>query len=262
MCLWAQARHLRWKLNVTTVHGVDFSGADSGGSAKIVIASRQDDDPVVIRRGIDRSRLRSLILESAGSSSLDLWRIDAPFSLPQVVFERHDIDLDWMALAHWMDSFETARDWRRALRAVNRKEPKRACDRAARTPMAPMNLRVFKQTWTVVCEILLPLAEEGLHIAPVHVTDSSSIITEGCPASVLGFRGESSRGYKGRDDANQQRRLDLSRRLADWGVPLSAEDQRAAAGDPEGDVLDALLLLAEPASLIPPAEARVEAWVW
>ena len=128
--------------------------------------------------------------------------------------------------------------------------------------MAPMNLRVFKQTWTVVCEILLPLAEDGLHIAPVHVTDSSSIITEGCPASALAFRGESSRGYKGRDDANRERRLELAHRLGDWGVPLSEEDHQAAAGDPEGDVLDALLLLTEPSPLVPPAEARLEAWVW
>jgi hypothetical protein len=251
-----------WELTVTTVHGVDFSGADSGGSAKIVVASRHDDGPVTIRRGLDRSRLRRMIRDSAETSSLDLWRIDAPFSLPEVVYERHGIEPEWLALAHWMDSFESAREWRRALRAVNRKEPKRACDRAARTPMAPMNLRVFKQTWTVVCEILLPLAEDGLHIAPVHVTDSTSIITEGCPASALAFRGESSRGYKGRDDANQERRLELARRLDDWGVPLSEEDHRAASGDPEGDVLDALLLLTEPSSLIPPVEARLEAWVW
>lgn len=247
---------------MTTVHGVDFSGADSGGSAKIVVASRRDDGSVMIRRGVDRSGLRMMIRDSADASPLDLWRIDAPFSLPEIVFEQHGIEPEWMALAHWMESFDSAREWRRALRAVNRKEPRRACDRAARTPMAPMNLRVFKQTWTVVCEILLPLAEDGLHIAPVHATDSTSIISEGCPASALAFRGESSRGYKGRADANHQRRLDLARRLEDWGVPLSVEDQHAAASDPEGDVLDALLLLTEPSSLVPPAQARLEAWVW
>lgn len=244
------------------VHGVDFSGADSGGRAKIVIATRDEDGAVSIRRGVDRVALRRTILDGVEDPTLDLWRIDAPFSLPEITFERHGIERDWLALARWMADFDSPRDWRRALRAVDRKEPRRACDRAARTPMAPMNLRVFKQTWTVICEVLLPLAEAGVHIPPVHVTDSTTLVTEGCPASVLGFRGETARGYKGREEANRLRRRELVGRLAGWGVALTPEQRREAESDPEGDVLDALLLLTDPACLVPPASARLEAWVW
>lgn len=247
---------------MSRVHGVDFSGADSGGSAKIVIASVGPEGSVRVRRGIDRAALRRAILESLETAELDEWRIDAPFSVPEAVFERHDIAFEWRALAEWMDGFDTPRDWRRAMREVNRKEPRRTCDRAAHTPLAPMNLRVFKQTWTIVCEILLPLAEAGVHIAPVHPTDAPCIVTEGCPASVLAFRGESSRGYKGRSDDNRERRRGLCDLLGEWGLTVSGADRAAAIRDPEGDVLDAMLLLAPPNQHVPPREARAEAWVW
>jgi hypothetical protein len=250
-------------MTVDTVrHGVDFSGADSGGRAKIVIATRRGDSPVSIRRGVDRSGLRKAILETAEAEERHMWRIDAPFSVPLAVYDRHEIEHDWHALARWMRGFESARDWRRALRTVNRKEPRRTCDREARTPMAPMNLRVFKQTWTVVCEVLLPLAEAGVHIAPVHVTDSPAIVCEACPASVLTFRAISPRGYKGRTEENHARRVELCRLLMSWGIPVSTRDADAAVRDAEGDVLDALLLLAEPSAHVPPVEAGIEAWVW
>jgi len=244
------------------IHGVDFSGADSGGKAKIVIASVGADGQVRVRRGIDRNALRRSILESIETPGRDEWRIDAPFSVPEVVYEQHGIEPEWRALAEWMDGFDTPRDWRRAMREVSRKEPRRTCDRAAHTPMAPMNLRVFKQTWTVVCEILLPLAEAGVHIAPLHPTGAPCTVHEACPASVLAFRGESSRGYKGRSDANAARRRELCSLIAEWGLVVSPGDRAAAVRDPEGDLLDAMLLLAPPQQHVPPREARVEGWVW
>ena len=250
-------------MNVEVIrHGVDFSGADSGGSAKIVIATLRPGEPATIRRRVDRIGLRRAILDSAESTDRHVWRLDAPFSLPSIVLERHGIEHEWHALARWMEGFDSARSWRRALRAVSRKEPRRTCDWAARAPMSPMNLRVFKQTWTMISEILLPLADAGVHIAPVHVTDSPAIVSEACPASVLAFRGLPVRGYKGASEANAERRGDLCRLLVEGGVPVTRRDEEAAIRDIEGDIVDALLLLAEPTSHVPPAEAGVEAWIW
>lgn len=203
-----------------------------------------------------------MILSSSQEAGRDLWRIDAPFSLPISVLQKHGIEHSWAAMAHWMRGFASARDWRRALRAVDRKEPKRICDQASQTPMSPMNLRVFKQTWTVICEILLPLAESGVHIAPVHVTDSSAILSEGCPASVLRTRGERAKGYKGPSEAHRQRRKELCDLLGSWGIVVTARDKETAIRDTEGDVLDALLLLADTTSHVPPEEAEIEAWIW
>ena len=244
------------------LHGVDFPGADSGGSQKIVVATRNGAEEVVLRRRISRIELRTMILESMGQPSAQLWRIDAPFSLSSSIYQRHGIEPSWRALAEWMSGFATARDWRRAMRAVDRKEPKRTCDRVARTPMAPMNLRVFKQTWTVIRDVLLPLADAGVHVAPLHRTESSVLVTEGCPASVLFARGESSRGYKGSSDGHRQRRSRLCGLMRDWGIDLSPQDRRSAVEDSEGDVLDAALLLADSTLHVPPAEAALEGWIW
>ena len=70
------------------IHGVDFSGADSGGAAKIRIAERElaSRSAVAVRGRIDRSGLRRAILESVKDGREHLWRIDAPFGLPLECF--------------------------------------------------------------------------------------------------------------------------------------------------------------------------------
>ncbi|MEE2682264.1 MAG: DUF429 domain-containing protein [Planctomycetota bacterium] len=249
-------------MSALIIHGVDYSGAKSGGGSKIVIATRDAQGSIALRRGVDRPELLRTIRTLNDDGDRHLWRIDAPISLPESVLEAHGVPCDWRSMAHWMRSFDSARDWRRALRAVDRKERKRTCDRAAKAPLAPMNLRVFKQTWTAVCELLLPLAEEGFHIAPVHPTDTPSILTEACPASVLDRIGESSRGYKGRDAAQRARRRELCGVLAEHGLDLSDQVIGHAERDGQGDVVDALLLLLPPVQEVVPREASLEGWIW
>ena len=243
-------------------HGVDYSGAKGGGGSKIVIATRDAEGLISVRRGATRQDLLTMIRSANADGNRHLWRIDAPISLPESVFAAHGISPDWLALARWMSTFDSARDWRRALRAVDRKERKRTCDRAAKAPLAPMNLRVFKQTWTAVCELLRPLAEEGFHIAPVHPTDAPSILTEACPASVLDRIGQSSRGYKGAEPAHLQRRSELCSVLSEEGLDLPAQAIKHAERDAQGDVLDALLLLLPPVHEVVPREASIEGWIW
>ena len=243
-------------------HGVDYSGAKGGGGSKIVIATRDPQGVISVRRGATRQDLLREIRSADEDGNRHLWRIDAPIGLPESVLDAHRVPPDWLAMARWMSSFDSARDWRRALRAVERKEQKRTCDRAAKAPLAPMNLRVFKQTWTAVCEILRPLAEEGLHIAPVHPTDSLTILTEACPASVLERIGASSRGYKGADPVHRQRRSELCRMLLETGLVIPKPTIQHAERDAQGDVLDALLLLLPPVQEVVPREALIEGWIW
>lgn len=249
-------------MNELLIHGVDFSGAKGGGGAKIVVASRSADGEVSLERGIDRTRLVTRIRESLLDGERHLWRIDAPFSVPEAVFEAHGLDKDWLALAQWMKQFGDPRDWRRALRAVDRKEKKRVCDRAAHAPLAPMNLRVFKQTWTVVCEVLLPLIADEISLPCLRPTDSNVAVVESCPASVLHRMGEQSRGYKGRTIDNQVRRKELLRMAESEGLVLSPSIRHRAVEDHEGDVLDALLLLLAAVAEATPREAGCEGWIW
>lgn len=130
--------------------------------------------------------------------------------------------------------------------------------------MAPMNLRLFKQTWTLVCEVLLPLAEAGVRIEPVAASgDGRIVVAEGCPASVLQARGWPHRGYKGRGDPPRQRRAELLDRLVhEDGFEIAAAIAEQAITDEEGDVLDAILLVTDPLCGPPPAEAVREGWVY
>jgi hypothetical protein len=125
-----------------------------------------------------------------------------------------------------------------------------------------MNLRVFKQTWTVVCEVLLPLVSDGIDLPCLHPTDSTVSVVESCPASVLHRLDESSRGYKGKTADNLARRKSLVRLLEDEGLVLSSTIRRRAVEDPEGDALDSLLLLRAPVSEATPHEAACEGWIW
>jgi hypothetical protein len=275
------------------LHGVDFSGADSGGSHKIRVATRalraappssgasaravarahdggargggtrQDSAETAVER-MDRRGLLERIRASAHDGASHFWRIDAPVGMPAATIEAHEVEGDWLAVAQWMESFGGPRPWRAALRSVERMEPRRATDHDARTPMAPMNLRVFKQTWTLVCEVLLPLAREGqVSIEPMRPVPGARVaVGEGCPASVLQRRGWPSRAYKGEGEPPQRVREEILRRLRGVGVRTSAVVQRAAAEDVEGDIVDALILTTDPCACAVPREATVEGWVW
>ncbi|MFM9170021.1 MAG: hypothetical protein ACKOTD_07865, partial [Phycisphaerales bacterium] len=157
------------------LHGVDFSGADGGGVAKIRAVWRDPSDrmaPVRSHGRLDRRGLVRAVLASRDDGRRHLWRVDAPMSVPLEVAAAFDVPADWAAIAGWMQSLGSPRHWRSTVRDRTRREPRRACDRELSTPMSPLNLRVFKQTWTFACEVLLPLAAEGVRIA------------EGCPSTV------------------------------------------------------------------------------
>jgi hypothetical protein len=113
------------------LHGVDFSGADGGGAAKIRIVERDFDkprSPIVSRGRADRQGLLRQIRECAAGGRRHVWRIDAPFSLPIETLDAFRVPHDWMAMARWMRDFGSPRGWRHEIRSVSRREPKRECD--------------------------------------------------------------------------------------------------------------------------------------
>lgn len=246
-------------------HGVDFSGAASGGSG-IRIATRFPGEPLTDLRRLDRPGLRRMILDGLAENDgrHHRWLIDAPFGIPLPTLEACGVDLNWEASVAWMASFRDPRDWRRAVRKVSRKEPRRVADRAASTPLASMNLRVFKQTWTAMVELLEPLLRAGVRIEPMAGPFGSSVVVaEGCPASVLKRGRDSARGYKGTGEPPRRRRMEIVAKMrADWGLALDSDVAARCVADEGGDDLDAVLLTLDPWQGPPPAEGLVEGWVW
>ena len=244
-------------------HGVDFSGADSGGSG-IRVATRFGDDPVDRIERLDRGGLRDRILASTADGERHVWLVDAPFGLPLRTLDSCGVERDWRASVAWLASFDSPRDWRRVVRKTDRKEPKRTADRVASTPLAPMNLRGFKQTWTAMVEVLSPVLEAGVRVDPMAGgIDARVVVAEGCPATVLKRRGDSARGYKGPGEPPRTRREEILRRgLASWDLRATERVLDRCCDDQGGDDLDALLLTLDPWQGPPPGEAVVEGWVW
>lgn len=243
------------------LHGVDFSGGASH-AGKVWVATR-DAESVTLRRGFDHRAIVDLIVASAEDGQRHLWRIDAPFGNALEALQLHELESSWLAMARWMASFDDARAWRTACRERSRREPRRLADSVARTPMAPTNLRVFKQTWAVITQVLLPLADRGIRIEPL-VGDAAGpiVVAEGCPASAMHLRAWPVRGYKGAGDPPRHRRREIVSAIRDEGVPLSTDVARRAVDDTEGDGVDALLLVLDPAPTVVPEVALVEGWVY
>ena len=246
-------------------HGVDFSGAASGGSG-IRIATRRPGEPVQEVQRVDRTGLRREILAGleGDSDQKHLWLVDAPFGIPIATLKACGVEPDWRSSVEWLGSFPSPREWRRAVRRTSRKEPRRWADRASATPLASMNLRVFKQTWTVMVEVLAPLVEAGVRVEPMAgPMDSKVVVVEACPASVLKRGGDAARGYKGPADSNRVRREEiLDRAMGDWGLQVTGSVASRCIGDSGGDDLDAVLLTLDAWQGPPPAEAMIEGWVW
>ncbi|MFO0872920.1 MAG: DUF429 domain-containing protein [Phycisphaerales bacterium] len=244
------------------LHGVDFSGGDQPGG-KIWVATRDGRRPVALRRGFDHHALVELIAASASDGRPHLWRIDAPFAVAIETLAAHGIDPTWSAMSTWLGSFGTPREWRSACRGLDRAEPRRATDREARTPMAPQNLRVFKQTWSAITRILVPLAARGVRIEPVAGPRTACVVVaEGCPASALHARGWPVRGYKGAGQPPMQRRREIVAGLRREKVDIAPAAAQMAIDDTEGDGVDALLLVANPTQTVVPQEGMAEAWVY
>lgn len=248
-------------MTASQLHGVDFSGAENGGVHKIRIASWKSPTEITVERA-DRKMLVKMILDAAKSGEHHLWRIDAPMGLPIQTLRAHGVAENWLAGAKWCAQAGSPRAWRTTLREVSREEPRRRTDAEARTPMAPMNLRIFKQTWTLICEVLLPLHDAGVSIAPMATTAAKTTICEGCPASVLQQLGWPARGYKGEGEPPQRVRAMIARRLGEIGIPLSKNLQQKVVDDTEGDLLDALILLTPPIQTVVAAEGMIEGWVY
>jgi hypothetical protein len=239
-------------------HGVDFSGGKRA-HRKIRVADQCPGEPIALRSSLSHSRLVEAIARSAEDGRRHRWLIDSTFGLPLEMLEVQGVETDWVASLRWMASFSDARQWRRASRRKSRKELKRRTDRLAAVPFAPVNLRMFRQTWHCMVSVLLPLFERpGVAVLPFAAASAVSSpgesstgwehapvwIGEGCPASFLRRAGWPYRGYKGPSGKNLDLRRDLLARLAETletGVPPDIESQ--ALEDTDGDALDSLLLL-------------------
>jgi hypothetical protein len=126
---------------------------------------------------------------------------------------------------------------------------RRDIDVENRTTWFPLFEQLYRQTITGAAEVLLPLlqmAREELSILPWHDRHSATVaVSEGFPGATIRRRinQEWWYGYKGNTPSHADKRRYIVNWLRHSGIPISDPDAQRAFDDPEGDAVDALVLL-------------------
>jgi hypothetical protein len=137
-----------------------------------------------------------------------------------------------VALGGWLSRFADPA----AFKAAFGRERKRETDRLRRSPFAPTNLRMFRQTYWGV----RALAGVGLPILPWSGPNPRAVI-EVLPAHVAATLCAACR-YKGRTpQAREERKRLLAALAGGCRLAVTEQDEEAILGDAEGDALDAVL---------------------
>jgi hypothetical protein len=230
--------------------GVDFSGGAQAGQKIWLAVGRVEDDRLFIDECVrgaalpdssrDRSRclaaLRAFI-RSAGDALIGL---DFPLSLPhELIAEKR-----WeQFIRSFPTRYAVPQDFRRAcFTAAHERELKRVTDIEARTPFSPYNLRLYRQTYYGLRDVISPLVHDrSVCVLPLQsVRSGVPHLIEICPASTLKSM-NLYRPYKGKSIEQRETRALIWRSLQHEGLKLASRLKPIVLADPEGDALDSII---------------------
>ena len=220
--------------------------------------------------GADRNPALAALRSHLADQENALIGLDFPFSLPAELVDAPD----WAGFVRgFTGRYSDPEAFRNACRRrTGGKELKRRTDRRTATPFCAYNLRLYRQTYWGIAQVLSPLCEDpGVAIVPVlERPGASATLAETCPASSL-KRLDCYWPYKGRDPALAAARRSILDRLNREGLRCADAIGTAAVEDIGGDALDAVIAamtmwrVATDARLsardaVDAIEARVFAW--
>ena len=231
--------------------GVDFSGAqDAGKRIWIAIGTpvgatlridtcqpAQDLPGSGTKRDDSLSALRGLLLRESHSAV----GLDFPFGLPQALVEYDD--WEWFVLGFSRD-YPSPEAFRVAChKAAEGRELKRATDRQAQTPFSPYNIRLYRQTYYGIGDVLRPLViTDKVRVLPMQEpVEEKPWLLEICPASTL-KKAMLYPPYKGNDDAHRSARTQVLSALERKAIAIPDPAIRSAVlNNAGGDALDSVI---------------------
>jgi len=234
------------------IHGVDFSGAADAGRRIWIASGKPRGRALALTScipgrelpGSGRSRTGSLrALRAFIASATDaVFGMDFPFGLPMELLTESSWDRFALRFPEAHRSADAFRNWCRA-RTPGR-ESKRVTDAETATPFAPSNLRLYRQTFYGIRDILSPLVRDGLVcVLPMQRRRARGAwLIEVCPASTLKSEGLY-RHYKGPGAAPAASRRRILRSLCARGllVPPASGIASGIVADRGGDALDSVV---------------------
>ncbi len=234
------------------VYGVDFSGASKAGK-KIWIASgliegnalhiqachRAQDLP---GSGADRDRCLAALRNLIAWEGPGVFGLDFPFGLPRALIKEGTWD---GFVLPFPDRYASPEEFRHiCYQEANGSELKRVTDRESHTPFSPYNIRLYRQTYYGIRDLLAPLVRDGLvWVLPMQpALPDRPWVMEICPASTLKRENLYQVSYKGKGRAKYAARVGILAAIQEMGpLFVPAPLRSAILDDIEGDALDSLV---------------------
>ena len=188
------------------VHGVDFSGARDAGKKVWIARGIIEEDVLLITEcfqakdlldsGRDREQSFKALREFISKQKDSIFGLDFPFGIPKSLVKEES----WKQfVSSFEDIYTTPEEFRRLCKSLSEgKELKRFTDIEAKTPFSRYNLRLYRQTYFGIRDVLGPLIKNNRVCAlPMQkpLADRAWVL-EICPASTL-RRENLSLPYKG-----------------------------------------------------------------
>jgi hypothetical protein len=245
------------------IYGVDFSGAAKAGNKIWITSGVIEGEALRVEAchraadlpgsGQDRDRCLAALRDFIRQREASVFGLDFPFGLPRALIQE-DCWEDFVTgfPYHYPDP-ETFRDACRA--AADNSELKRVTDRESHTPFSPYNIRLYRQTYFGIRDVLGPLlrpAPSASEVAGVRDHQACVLpmqpalpgrpwVMEICPASTLKrenlywpYKGKSKEHY-----AARARILEEIERKALLSLPALLRTM--ILEDPGGDALDSVV---------------------
>jgi hypothetical protein len=198
------------------VCGVDFSGARDAGERIWIARGSMGEDALNVAdlfqakslpgSGRDRAVSHRALAAFIGEQEQGIFGLDFPFSLPRDLVRGKSWEEFVLSFNR---AYKSPEEFRRLCRSeANGRELKRITDIESRTPFSPYNLRLFRQTYFGITDVLAPLVRnDTARILPMQrPIDGKAWVLEICPASTL-KRENLGMPYKGRAEVRRAARL-------------------------------------------------------
>jgi hypothetical protein len=242
------------------IYGVDFSGAAKAGKKIWITRGVIEGDTLRIEAcyraadlpgssapaaqgqvGQDRDRCLAALRDFVRREADSAFGFDFPFGLPRDLV----VEDSWEEFVlSFPDHYASPEEFRETCRqAAADSELKRVTDQESRTPFSPYNLRLYRQTYFGIRDVLAPLVRDRQAcVLPMQTAlPGRAWVMEICPASTL--KQESlNRSYKGKGQGRYVTRdyiLAEIERSASLSIPKPLWS--AILEDPEGDALDSVV---------------------
>ena len=189
------------------IYGVDFSGAAQAGKKIWITCGRIEGRSLRVERCFqaahlpgssqERDHCLAALRDFVGQEPAGVFGFDFPFGLPHELVTEKTWEDFVVSFPYAYSSPEQFRDTCRRL--AGGRELKRDTDREKRTPFSPYNIRIYRQTYFGIRDLLAPLVKERQAcVLPMQSAQPDRAwLLEICPASTLQQK-DLKQSYKGR----------------------------------------------------------------